>query len=199
MDVTNVDFAAFGEKHIYLVNDTASSSDVMTDAVTRLTGRAAISLGEKGKNNVLTGLFAQDTIDQNKASYTSGTVVNTLIMLTSGAKAAWAKDILDKAKLSTSDELHVTTEIKSGALVNMGLTKVYNGQLLDRASTYGGNIGLTGGYGVKVTVLVKIESKVATVVHLQAAESITHSIPASSLQNQSAIFTSKFLDGLGQI
>lgn len=201
MDVLSVNFSAFGTKHISLVGDTTSSSDIMTGAIARTSGRAAIRL-HNAKNSDNHRLFSSDLIDDNKSAYRSGTLTNSLIVITSAGLEIWKEDILKKSKQSTVDELHVTTEIKSAALIKIGLNKITKtgSTQVDKQATYGNNLMLSGGYGVKVTVLVKIEDRIATVVHLdEPTESVTHSIPTDQLQKQEAIFTEKFLNGLSSL
>lgn len=173
----------------------------MTSAVSRTTGRAAIRL-HNARNSDSQRLFTTGLINENKSSYLSGTLINSLIVITSAGLEIWRIDILDKAKLSTTDELHVTTEIKSAALIKLGLDKITNAgsNQINKQATYGNDVNLSGGYGVKVTVLVKIKNRIATVIHLdEPTESITHTIPTDQLQKQEAILTEKFLNGLSSL
>ncbi|PCJ44676.1 MAG: hypothetical protein COA99_06520 [Moraxellaceae bacterium] len=189
MAITSVDFSAFADKHIYEVSGAHVSSDVMSAAVQRLTGRATLRLGVKKKNK-LTGQFHADVISDNRATYRSGTTINGIIALTTGALAAWTGEIIKQANANTDDEFICSYDILSAAGITTSLSN---------KKSYGSNLNLTGGYGVKAEVLVKKSGTIATVVHLHGMDTITQAIPSVDLQNQSAILTSTFLEGLAAL
>lgn len=194
MAISEVDFAAFSSKHLYLVEGGVSSSDVMAEAVARLTGRAALKLGVKKvlKSGVIkySGEFDAQVVSENQAKFRSGTTINGLIAVTAHSMAAWYEVIVAAANATAENEFHVEYVLEQSA----GMTL----ELSDKKS-YGSDLAMTGGYKVRADVLFVKEMITAKAVHLNAMSYDGPVIEPDSLKNQSAILSLAFLSGLSAL
>lgn len=191
MAISEVEFGAFSLKHLYLADNTVSSSDVMTEAVARLTGRAALQVGIKKvtKSGVVkySGLFSEAVVDENRATYRSGTTINGLIALTPKAIQQWYEAILVAANATTDVEFHIEHVLTESAGITLALTEKKN---------YGSDLEMSGGYSVKANVLFRKDALTASAVHLESMTFEGETLDSQSLKNQSARLSGAFLAGL---
>lgn len=194
MAISEVDFGAFSLKHLYLTDNEVSSSDVMSEAVARLTGRAALQVGIKKitKSGIVkySGHFAEAVVDENRNTYRSGTTINGLIALTPQAAKQWCDAILIAANATAELEFHVEYVLTQSAGITIALSD---------KKDYGSNLALSGGYSVKASVLFRKDGLTAQAVHLEAMTFAGELIDEQSLQNQSAALSGAFLSALNSV
>lgn len=194
MTISVVDFGAFSNKHIYLIDKGVSSSDVMVEVVKRLTGRAALRIGIKKitKSGIVkySEEFAHEVVDENLSTYRSGTTINGLIILTENASNQWYKAIVDAANATEEEEFHLEHVLTESAGVTMGLSD---------KKDYGSDLNMSGGYSVRANVLFKKSGDTATAVHLDSMTYSGQTIDPNDLKNQTAVLSFSFLTGLSSL